>query len=228
LQTLKERLKNGESVFGGWIMTGNPAVAEIFTMVGFDWVAVDTEHASISRETLPVLLRILEKGGVTPFVRLAQNDPVLIQSALDAGAAGLIAPQINSAAEVKAFVRAAKFPPEGNRGVSFSRAAQYGVNFKDYVKNFNRNLVLVAMIENKAGVAEIDEIANSAGIDALFIGPYDFSASLGYPGEFTRPAYLDALKKVKSAARKARIPLGMHVVPPDGKSGEGQLPFPGL
>lgn len=196
-------------------MTGSSVTAEIFTMVGFDWTAVDMEHTSISREALPLLLGILEKGGVVPFVRLAANDPVLIQSALDAGAVGLIAPQINSADEAKAFVHSAKFSPEGSRGVSFCRAAQYGANFGNYVKNFNRKIILVAMIENKTAVSGIEEIASVAEIDALFVGPYDLSASLGIPGKFDHPSYLTALKKVEAAARKAKIPLGMHVVPPD-------------
>jgi len=215
MNAVKEKLKQGQPVFGGWIMTASPVVAELFTRVGFDWVAVDTEHAPVSAETLPIMLGIIEKGGAVPFVRLAGNDPVLIKQALDAGAAGLIAPQINSLAETQAFVSAALFPPQGNRGVSFCRASGYGDRFDDYVRNFNRDLVLVAMMENAAALPEIEAIAAVPELDAFFIGPYDLSSSLGKPGDFSSPDFSAALKKVESAARKAGLPMGRHVVPPD-------------
>jgi 2-dehydro-3-deoxyglucarate aldolase len=217
MNSVKEKLKKGKPVFGGWIMTASPVVAELFTRVGFDWVAIDTEHASVSAKDLPIMLGIIEKGGAVPFVRLAHNDPVLIKQALDAGAGGLIAPQINSPAEARAFVSAALFPPEGSRGVSFCRASGYGDRFDEYVRNFNRNVILVAMIENVAALAEIKKIIAVPGIDALFIGPYDLSASLGRPGEFSAPSFRSTLGKIEKAAARAKMPMGMHVVPPDNK-----------
>jgi len=212
---VKQKLLNGQVTLGGWVMLGHPGVAQILSACGFDWVAVDMEHAAIDIENLENLFRAVELHGALPFVRLPGHDPIVLKRCLDAGARGLIFPMVNSADQARELVAHAKYPPVGCRGASLVRAARYGLTFADYYKNHNDDVVLVMMIEHIDAVDRIEEIVAVDGIDALFFGPYDLTSSMNIVGQLDHPKFLAAVEKVKSAARKAGVPLGMHVVPPD-------------
>jgi 2-dehydro-3-deoxyglucarate aldolase len=122
---------------------------------------------------------------------------------------------VNSAQQARDVVAAAKFPPMGVRGAAFCRPSGYGEQFKAYYDGHNEDVVVVAMIEHVDAVANIEEIVKVEGIDALFMGPYDLSSSMGIVGEFENPRFKEALEKVRLAAKKAGMPVGLHVVPPD-------------
>ncbi len=212
---VKEKLKAGQVTLGGWMMLGHPGIGQIFASCGFDWVAVDMEHTAFSDETLENIIRAIEVKGAVALARMQGNDPVAIKRALDAGARGIIVPMVNSAAEARQMVSYAKFPPEGIRGASFSRATNYGENFSDYYRNHNSDVVLVAMIEHIDGVNRIEEIVRVEGLDALFFGPYDLSSSMGIVGQFDHPEFKQAVEKVRLAAGRVKLPIGIHVVAPD-------------
>jgi 2-dehydro-3-deoxyglucarate aldolase len=212
---VKEKLSAGKVTLGAWVMVGHPASGEIQAACGFDWVAVDTEHTSIGFETLENIIRAIERGGAAPFVRMPGHDPITIKRTLDIGARGIIVPMVNSAQQARDIVAAAKFPPVGERGASFCRPSGYGDNFKGYYDAHNEDICVVAMVEHVDAVANIDEIVRVEGVDALFMGPYDLSSSMGIVGEFDNPRFEEALMKVREAAKKAGMPVGLHVVPPD-------------
>jgi 2-keto-3-deoxy-L-rhamnonate aldolase RhmA len=209
---VKHTLKAGKPCLGSWIMIGHQASAEILAAAGFDWITVDMEHTSIGYETLPVLLGAIRSRGPQAFVRVEANDPTVIKRVLDCGAGGIIVPLVNSAAEAEAAVRSAKYPPAGFRGVSLGRASDYGANFEHYFRSTNDEVLVVAQIEHYRAVEAIDEILAVQDLDAVFLGPYDLSGSMGIVGQFDHPRMREARRRVLEAGRAAGKAVGFHEV----------------
>lgn len=199
---------------GSWMQIPHPSIAEVLGDSGYDWVAIDLEHGAVGIERLPDLFRALELGGTLPFARLAQGDPKDCKQALDAGAAGVIVPCVQSATQLGAVKDACCWPPSGKRGVGFSRANLFGRYFESY-REFAQSPFLVAMIESMRGVDALGEILSVAGLDAILVGPYDLSASMGITGQFSAPEFGDTMRQILEQANAATIPCGVHVVAPD-------------
>jgi 2-dehydro-3-deoxyglucarate aldolase len=193
---------------------GNTAVAEILCGMGWDWIVIDLEHSAISIDQAQALIQVTQLSGTTPLVRLTTVDEGLIKRVLDAGAEGLIAPMVNSRAQAEAFVRYSRYPPEGSRSVGLARAQGWGRSFGDYVSTFNQRLVLIAQIEHREAIEDIDGIADTPGLDGLMVGPYDLSGSYGVPGEFEDPQVLKALEQIQHSSSRAGLSAGLHVVHP--------------
>jgi 2-dehydro-3-deoxyglucarate aldolase len=191
------------------------SVAEIMGRSGFDWVAIDLEHGSFSLDLLPDICRALELGGTAPFARVARNTAKDIKQALDAGVRGIIVPMIENREEMEHAAAWAQYPPEGQRGVGFSRANLFGRGFGRYFSSINDTLVLVAQIESIGAVRVLDAILSVERVDAMIIGPYDLSASMGLTGQFEHPDFLAAVALAGRKAREHGVALGMHVVQPD-------------
>lgn len=213
--TLKDKLRKGVPTIGTWLTLAHPALAEMAARAGFDWVAVDLEHSSITLRECEDLIRVLDLAGTTPLVRLTANDPDLIKRVMDSGARGVIVPSISTEEEAQLAVEAVHYPPRGRRGVGLARAHGYGADFAGYMKRLGREAVVVAMIENAQGVENAERILGVPGVDAYFLGPYDLSASLGVIGRTSHPKVEKAIAKVRAAAKKAGKPGGLHVVEPD-------------
>jgi 2-dehydro-3-deoxyglucarate aldolase len=212
---LKKKLKDKDISIGSWLQFNSPDVAEVMAKAGFEWLAVDMEHGPIDVADLPDLFRAIENGGALPLVRLSENNPYLIKRVLDAGAQGIIVPAIRSAEEFRQAVKSAQYPPKGRRGIGYSRANNYGLDFKTYFNRFNDDVVVVAQIEDIGAVNDIEEIFSVKEIDSFIIGPYDLSGSINKTGCFDDPEVKAAIKKVLDAAKKRRIAPGIHVIPPD-------------
>jgi 2-dehydro-3-deoxyglucarate aldolase len=212
---LKVKLRRGIPTVGTWLTLAHPALAEMAARAGFDWVAVDLEHSSITLRECEDLLRVLDLAGATPLVRLTSNDPDQIKRVMDSGARGVIVPSVSTRADAEAAVASVYYPPRGRRGTGLARAHAYGADFGGYRRRLEREGVVVAMIETARGVANAAEILAAPGVDAVFLGPYDLSASLGVPGRTSHPKVEAAIDKVRAAARRARKPVGIHVVEPD-------------
>lgn len=210
---LRAALLNGGHSIGSWIQIPHPSIAEIMGQAGYDWVAVDMEHGAVGAHQLPDLFRALELGGTLPLVRLAEGSVKGCKQALDAGAGGVIVPMVSSAEQLVAVRDACRWPPAGTRGVAFSRANLFGKHFDAYMEEAQAPL-LVAMIEQISAVEQIDSILAVDGLDAILIGPYDLSASMGMTGRFKEPAFVEAMRRIRNAADKRGVPAGVHVVPP--------------
>jgi 2-dehydro-3-deoxyglucarate aldolase len=191
----------------------HPSVAEIIGAAGYDWVALDAEHGAMSVAQLPDLCRALELGGTLPLVRLAQGHAKDCKEALDAGAGGVIVPMIDTAEQLVRVRDACRWPPAGTRGVGFSRANLFGKRFDAYVREAQAPL-LVAMIEHKTAVGALSEIAAVEGLDAILVGPYDLTASLGLTGDFAHPEFGATMARILAVARQARVACGLHIVTP--------------
>jgi 2-dehydro-3-deoxyglucarate aldolase len=213
IQKLRYHLKNDGISVGSWMQIPHASVAEIMGDAGYDWVAVDMEHGSISIHQLPDLFRALELGGTLPLVRLAQGHPKDCKQALDAGAGGVIVPMVESAEQLTSVRDACRWPPAGTRGVGFSRANLFGKNFDIYCQEAQAPL-LVAMIENIRAIDELDSILQVDGQDAVLIGPYDLSASMGITAQFDHPEFVSVVESIRFQAEKYKIPCGVHIVSP--------------
>jgi len=206
---MADEKKFKKTMLGTLLSISAPQVAEIIAMSGFDWVFIDMEHSGISLESVQNAIQIME-GKILTIVRVPLNDEVWIKRTLDTGCDGIIVPMVNSADEARKVVQSSKYPPEGRRSVGLARAHKYGASFKDYVENANRDLLIMVQCEHKDAVKNFDEILKVTGIDSVFIGPYDLSASMGLTGQISHPDVLKAIGLVKDKCRKAGMPYGIY------------------
>ncbi|WP_435157263.1 HpcH/HpaI aldolase family protein [Haladaptatus sp. DFWS20] len=182
---LRRAVRAGDPVVGTWISIGHPAVAEMSAELGFDFVVIDTEHSSMSISTVENLVRAVDaaSGETKSVVRLPDDDPTRIKRILDTAVSGVIVPMVETAEQARGVVEATRYPPDGRRGVAGSRASTYGLELADYFERANDELLVMVQIESAKSVGHAGSIAAVDGIDALFVGPADLSASLGRFGE---------------------------------------------
>lgn len=212
---LKSKLKDGVVTIGSWISIAHPAIVEIMSDAGFDWLTIDMEHSSITIREAEELIRIVALKGLTPLVRLSNNDSNQIKRVMDGGAHGVIVPMVNSRESAEAAVRAVRYPPLGTRGVGLARAQKYGIGFDQYVRWLEEESVVIAQIEHIDAIDNLEAILSTDGIDGTIIGPYDLSASMGKPGKFDDRDVIEAIERYEVLCRALQKPLGYHVVPVD-------------
>ena len=204
----RKRLLDGDVLVGSLITIASAEVAEIMAAVGFDWLFIDTEHSPFDAHGAQKIMQAAGPG-CPCVVRVPANDDVWIKKALDCGANGIIAPQINSAAEAEAVVRMCKYPPDGTRGVGIGRAHQYGLGFNAYMEQANKEIAVILQAETALALKNISDIVQVPGIDAIFVGPYDLSASLGKMGQMTDPEVQQAIETITQACQTAKVRLGI-------------------
>ena len=189
------------------------SVAEIMGCADYDWVAVDMEHGAISTHQLPDLFRALELGNTLPLVRVAQGTKKDCKQALDAGAGGVIVPMVENAYQLEKVRNVTRWPPAGKRGVAFSRANLFGKYFNEYIDEAQQPL-LIAMIEHINAVNNLDDILKVEGLDAILIGPYDLSSSMGLTSKFEDKDFIAIMDIIKKKSVSAKIPCGIHIITP--------------
>lgn len=209
---LKSKLKNNKLSIGSWLTIPHQAVIEILGTAGFEWLAIDMEHSPISIETIMNLIGHIQGNGMQALVRVSKNEEVCIKRVLDAGADGVIIPMIRNKEEAKQAVDYVKYPPVGKRGVGLNRAQKYGTAFDTYQKWVDKEVVVIAQIEHIDAVNNLEDIFSVGGIDGILVGPYDLSASMGFPGEYNRSDVQAALLRVDEVANRLDKPLGFHVI----------------
>ena len=198
--TLRARVLAGETLFGLFLDLGSPFSAEICARAGYDWLVVDLEHGAGTEAGLVGLLQSVEVGGSTAVVRPQSGERLRIGRALDLGAAGIVIPRLESAAEAREAVSFLRYPPAGVRGVALrTRGAGLGSVAHGEVHQINERILGIVQIESVGALREADQIAAIDGVDVLFVGPADLTHSLGVPGRFDDEAYLNALKAVVDA-----------------------------
>ncbi|MDO8282170.1 MAG: aldolase/citrate lyase family protein [Thermodesulfovibrionia bacterium] len=212
---LKQKLINNRLTVGSWITLADTAVAEIMARSGFDWLTIDMEHSAITVGRAQELIRVIELNGVVPLVRVGENNATMIKRVMDAGAHGVIVPMVNTREDAERAVASVKYPPEGKRGVGLARAQGYGFEFDRYRKWAHAESIVVVQIEHIDAVNNLEEILTVKGVDASIIGPYDLSASMGYPGEFERKDVKAAISRYERVCKKLKKPSGFHVIAPD-------------
>jgi 4-hydroxy-2-oxoheptanedioate aldolase len=208
--TFKAALKEGHIQIGLWVALANAYTAEICGGSGFDWLLVDAEHAPNDIQTLVAQLQALAKYPVHPIVRPPIGEAWMIKQILDIGAQTILVPMLETGEQAEAMVRAVRYPPHGMRGVGASLARASGFNrIPDYLQTANDEVCLLLQIESRAGLANLDAIASTEGVDGVFIGPADLAADMGHLGKPGAPevqaAVEDALKRIQDQGKAAGI-----------------------
>ncbi|WP_435365442.1 HpcH/HpaI aldolase family protein [Haloarchaeobius sp. DYHT-AS-18] len=205
-------LAAGESALGVWVESASPRLAEALSTTRLDWLGIDMEHTPVGPREVESLVRAIEPEA-TPIVRLPSVEYAVARGcklALDAGAGGVIVPRVESAADAEAAVRAATFPPDGDRGVAGSvRANGFGEDFDEHVGTADDETLVIVQLETAAGVENAAEIVSVPGVDVAFVGENDLSASYGTPGEKGRDTVQDGVETVRRAASEAGVHAGV-------------------
>lgn len=207
---LRERFQAGQKAFGCWVHILDPEVTEILSMVGFDFLLIDNEHGPGDVVSTVNQLRAAATTETTPVIRVPSNDAVYLKKILDIGTEAVMIPMIESAEQAEAAVAACRYPPRGIRGIAHTdaRASDYGLKAAEYLQTASDNIFIICQVESVAGVEKVDEIAAVEGLDMVFIGPFDLSASLGRPADFENPRHKEAMAKTEAAIKKAGKSLG--------------------
>ncbi|GAA4384142.1 HpcH/HpaI aldolase family protein [Tsukamurella soli] len=207
-------------LIGVWTVTGSVVAAEIMAGSGADLLLIDGEHGPFGVGDVVGLLQAAEPYPITSLVRVPWNDPVAIKQFLDTGAQNVIVPMVGNAADAARAVDAVRYPPLGSRGIgsALARSGRWG-RVAGYVPNADGYVSLTVQIETAEAVQNAAAIAGVAGVDAVFIGPSDLAASMGFPGRGTaEPAVADAVAATIAAVRSERVPVGVNAfVPADAQ-----------
>ncbi|MEM7543045.1 MAG: aldolase/citrate lyase family protein [Pseudomonadota bacterium] len=212
LTDFRQRLLAGDNLIGTAISLESADTAELLSRLGFDWFFIDAEHAPLSPREVQHIIRAASP--IPCVVRISRGDEVSIKRALDVGAAGIIVPRVNSAAQARLVVSFSKYPPQGSRGVGLSRAQTYGLSASEYFSQANQHTAVIVQAEHIDAVDAIDEICEVDGVDAVFVGPADLSASLERLGKLDDPLVVDAIARVTSASIANSMKLGYYAGDP--------------
>lgn len=207
---IRQMWRESKYVTLGWLSVSHGFTAEIMARQGFDALCVDLQHGTSEMKDVAPMLQAISQTDTVPVVRVAWNEPAAIMKALDLGAYAIIVPLINTAEEAAKAVAACRYPPAGIRSSGPVRAIHYGG--PDYQAKANDEIVVMAMIETKEGIENLDAICATPGLDAVYIGPADLSFALGLPprGDNPDPLHLETCDKILKAAHRHGIKAVMH------------------
>lgn len=195
VNTFKQALAAGETLFGCWLSLADAGAAEMIGTTGFDWVLIDGEHTPNDIRSIRDQLIALHSSDSHAIVRVPVGETWLIKQVLDVGAQTVMVPMVESAEQVRELVRACTYPPEGNRGVGAiaARASRFGA-ITDYITTADAQICLLVQVESRAGIAALDEILAVDGVDGVFIGPADLSTDMGFAGNVDAPEVQDTIR----------------------------------
>lgn len=203
INKLKQKLLNGQTVYGPFCKLQDPSVVEIAALAGLDFVILDMEHGPLSVESVQTIARAAQAKGIEVVVRVTENSASDILRILDVGVNSIQVPQVNTAADAQKVVDASFFYPKGERGMCrYVRAASYtGVEKKEYFSSANLGTLTIVHIEGNIGLQNLEKIVSLDGIDIVFLGPYDLSQSCGYPGQTNHPEVINKMKEAVMLAK---------------------------
>jgi len=216
INKIKKKLKNNEPVFGIMIKEArNINIAEILEIAGFDYFVVDMEHAFYDMSDLTSLLQFARKTEITSVVRIPRLDYAYVAKTLDMGAEGIWVPHLDTAEQAKALVSYGKYPPEGSRGAAIpvfrQKERQEFKAAADYFKAVNDETLLIAQMESREAIGNVEAITAVPGIDVAMMGTQDLSLDMGFPGQGQNPEMRAAVQKVVDACRKNGKASGNHI-----------------
>jgi 2-dehydro-3-deoxyglucarate aldolase len=208
---LKDKFKNRELVFGGWLSYLDISIIETFSFADFDFFGIDMEHTTVSQNELKSLIISAQASQKVCLPRPGTISLDFIKPILDCGADGMILPMIESPESAKLANSYIKFPPSGNRSYGVNRAHGFGFNFDEYIHNWNESSIIMHQIESIAGVENLESILTHQKPDAVMIGPYDLSASLGHPGDFDNSDFQRAQEKIIKICNEMKVSCGIQI-----------------
>ncbi|HVC96204.1 MAG TPA: aldolase/citrate lyase family protein [Pirellulales bacterium] len=214
---VKGILRSGKSSFGTWLSLGDLYATRMLARMGFDWLTLDLEHSPIDWSQAAMIFGAVADAGCVPLARVPKGNHDYIKRVLDAGAWGIVVPMVDTLEQAKVAVRAAKYPPQGNRSLGGGmHAINFGTTAGEYYKKANDEILVVLQTESPTGVANAEEIYALPGVDAIFVGPVDLRANMRSPDgrEASDAEFEDLLARVVAAGKKTGTPTGMHTMDP--------------
>lgn len=215
---LKNKFRKRNLVFGGWVSFAEIGITEMFSDVEFDLISIDMEHSSINLEQARNIILTSQLNNTPCLPRPVSHSNNYIKPLLDLGADGMLFPVTNNIDQLNNLINNLKFPNIGNRSFGVNRAQNYGLNFSDYLKDWNRYSIIIPQIETLEGVENIEKILGNKNVDAVMIGPYDLSGSLGDPGNTQSLEVKRMCKKVVDVSIKMNKSCGIQIESPDLKN----------
>lgn len=217
-ELLKKALRTRKKLFGAWVSYAEPSITETFAKAGFDFLAIDMEHSTITLPEAKGIITASQFYDVSCLPRPVSHSNDFIKPLLEFGADGMLIQMVNNANEVSKLLEHLKYPPIGKRSYGVNRAQGYGFDFDDYTSNWNNSSIFMIQVESIEAVDKIDEILAFDEIDGVMIGPYDISGSLGVPGQLDHPKVIEASKKVIEACEKYGKSCGTQLNDPNTNS----------
>ncbi|MEO6565374.1 MAG: aldolase/citrate lyase family protein [Casimicrobiaceae bacterium] len=214
-RTLAQLLQGANRIAGTWVQIAHPDIIDALGHAEFDFAIIDCEHGAFGIATAETLIRSCEAAGITALVRIPRGDVIAIGKALDAGAAGVLAPGVDTAQEAQRLVAATRFAPRGTRGACpiVRSAAHSAMPWREFAA-MQDACGLIVMIETPAGVDDCVAICATEGVKAVLIGPFDLAVAMGHEGNHRHPAVDAAVRRVIEAARAEALPVFMPVFAP--------------
>lgn len=206
---LRQRFQEKQTAYGLWVSVESPTITEVAITLGMDWVCIDMEHGHLDFSDVMGHLRAVRGTETAAIVRVPGIEMSAIKRVLDMGAHGVIVPYAQSQEEVEAAFRYGRYPPRGIRGVSGDRAVQWGLGSKDYPSYADEETLIIPLIETRGAIENIDAILDTPGLEAIFFGPADLSASYGYLGEWEGPGMAEHILDVRARAEAKGIAAGL-------------------
>jgi len=209
--TLKQKLRKREQMFAGWVSYAHPSIFETFAMAGFDFMAIDMEHSTISIEQAQRLIAASQALGVPCLPRPVSHSNDWIKPLLESGADGVIIQMVNNKTELENLIQHIYYPPIGNRSYGVNRAHDYGFSLDKYFNSWNESASFIIQVESIEAVDNIDDLLAFDEVDGVMIGPMDLSGSLGIPGQTNHPNVIKASEKVIKACEKYGKSCGTQI-----------------
>src|SRR5881396_672515 len=197
LQKLRRKLATQETVYGLWVTLETASISEMAVALGLDWIVIDAEHGHLDWQEILEHIRATVRSDTVALVRVAELNAGLFKRALDIGADGIVVPWMETPAQLKQAISFAAFPPEGIRGIGAERATAWGQCFVLHTQEANENVLVVPIIESVAGGKNVQALAQVAGVELVFFGPADYSATAGFRGQWEGPGVAKDLLAIK-------------------------------
>ena len=210
-KSIKAKFRKRDKIFGGWLSFEDQSIAELFSSINFDFIAIDMEHTTISNNLAKNIITSCNSKGKPCFPRPVSVNEDILKPLLDAGADGVIAPRVSSNEDLSRLIQNVKYPNLGNRSYGINRAQLYGLDEKEYFKNWNSSSTLIIQIETEDGVNNLGNILENKEIDGVMIGPYDLSGSLGVAGNLKHKKVLEASKYILNICDKHKVSCGTQL-----------------
>jgi 2-keto-3-deoxy-L-rhamnonate aldolase RhmA len=209
ITTFRDALQAGKPLIGTLLTVASPEVAEALALLRFDWIFIDLEHGSLSIKDAQTAIQAVANRSFT-LVRVPDGTAENIKRVLDTGCSGIIVPMVSSESYARKIVALAKYHPLGERSVGLGRAQGYGLRFTEYLSSANAHTAVIVQIEHRDAIAGIEQILTVPGIDAVFVGPYDLSNSMGLVGQVSHPDVVAAIDKVRAACGRTNLAMGIY------------------
>lgn len=208
----RQKLRNRDRLFAGWVSYAHPSITETFAQAGFDFIAIDMEHSTITVDQAQRIIAACQAEGTLCLPRPVSQSNDWIKPLLECGADGMLIQMVNTPEEVENLLSHIKYPPEGRRSFGVSRAQGYGFDFDTYLQSWNDSSSLIIQVESIEAVNNIDDLLAFDDVDGVMVGPYDISGSLGVPGQLSHPDVIEASKTVINACRAHEKSCGTQIV----------------